>query len=159
MGALRAQEAQPLRPGACDRRSEEHTSELQSPDHLVCRLLLQSHGATRALHSFPTRRSSDLGRRGLERRRNRAGNADLGPAVRGGGPAHLAGGTARVAMIRRAWARFARKKRNLFGLGLAIALALLAIFADFVASSRPIVLRRGGRLYVFANVIDYRDLR
>ena len=62
-------------------------------------------------------------------------------------------------MIRRAWARFARKKRNLFGLGLAIGLALLAIFADFVASSRPIVLRRGGRLYVFANVIDYRDLR
>src|SRR5947208_4792137 len=26
---------------ACDRRSEEHTSELQSPDHLVCRLLLE----------------------------------------------------------------------------------------------------------------------
>src|SRR5947208_7030522 len=34
------------------RRSEEHTSELQSPDHLVCRLLLEKkntrqHGATR----------------------------------------------------------------------------------------------------------------
>src|SRR5207244_9858603 len=39
-------------PGACERssenakslrrhRSEEHTSELQSPDHLVCRLLLE----------------------------------------------------------------------------------------------------------------------
>src|SRR5258708_17241155 len=28
--------------GACDTyRSEEHTSELQSPDHLVCRLLLE----------------------------------------------------------------------------------------------------------------------
>src|SRR5258708_17162298 len=29
--------------GACrrDARSEEHTSELQSPDHLVCRLLLE----------------------------------------------------------------------------------------------------------------------
>src|SRR5258708_10800334 len=27
--------------GAQDRRSEEHTSELQSPDHLVCRLLLE----------------------------------------------------------------------------------------------------------------------
>src|SRR5258708_15735071 len=30
-------------------RSEEHTSELQSPDHLVCRLLLEkkkSHGVT-----------------------------------------------------------------------------------------------------------------
>src|SRR5258708_30962101 len=26
---------------ACDERSEEHTSELQSPDHLVCRLLLE----------------------------------------------------------------------------------------------------------------------
>src|SRR5947208_16673389 len=27
--------------GCCVRRSEEHTSELQSPDHLVCRLLLE----------------------------------------------------------------------------------------------------------------------
>src|SRR5258708_39145974 len=26
---------------SCQRRSEEHTSELQSPDHLVCRLLLE----------------------------------------------------------------------------------------------------------------------
>src|SRR5438552_12659452 len=29
------------RPGRCAGRSEEHTSELQSPDHLVCRLLLE----------------------------------------------------------------------------------------------------------------------
>src|SRR5947208_10890960 len=29
------------RAGDADRRSEEHTSELQSPDHLVCRLLLE----------------------------------------------------------------------------------------------------------------------
>src|SRR5207244_10091224 len=28
-----------------DRRSEEHTSELQSPDHLVCRLLLEQQRA------------------------------------------------------------------------------------------------------------------
>src|SRR5438552_13556822 len=27
--------------GSVDQRSEEHTSELQSPDHLVCRLLLE----------------------------------------------------------------------------------------------------------------------
>src|SRR5258708_24417976 len=27
--------------GLCGMRSEEHTSELQSPDHLVCRLLLE----------------------------------------------------------------------------------------------------------------------
>src|SRR5258708_38582100 len=29
------------RPCRVDMRSEEHTSELQSPDHLVCRLLLE----------------------------------------------------------------------------------------------------------------------
>src|SRR5258708_31707479 len=34
-------------------RSEEHTSELQSPDHLVCRLLLEKkkHGPVRATAS------------------------------------------------------------------------------------------------------------
>src|SRR5258708_38249752 len=32
--------------GAVDARSEEHTSELQSPDHLVCRLLLEKKKKT-----------------------------------------------------------------------------------------------------------------
>src|ERR1035441_7304078 len=41
-------------------RSEEHTSELQSLRHLVCRLLLETSGDHRDLHSFPTRLSSDL---------------------------------------------------------------------------------------------------
>src|SRR5690606_23882892 len=58
-------------------RSEEHTSELQSRENLVCRLLLEKKNTTRplraacllhcprsaphrALLSFPTRRSSDL---------------------------------------------------------------------------------------------------
>src|ERR1039458_6474577 len=41
-------------------RSEEHTSELQSLRHLVCRLLLERGRESRDLHSFPTRRSSDL---------------------------------------------------------------------------------------------------
>src|SRR5437773_1436278 len=41
-------------------RSEEHTSELQSHHDLVCRLLLERCGVHRGLHSFPTRRSSDL---------------------------------------------------------------------------------------------------
>src|SRR5258708_9070745 len=31
-----------------DRRSEEHTSELQSPDHLVCRLLLEKKKTDRS---------------------------------------------------------------------------------------------------------------
>src|SRR5258708_31284895 len=38
----------PLRPGVP--RSEEHTSELQSPDHLVCRLLLEKK--KNAFHYF-----------------------------------------------------------------------------------------------------------
>src|ERR1022692_4079291 len=33
--------AERSRPGCCKRRSEEHTSELQSPCNLVCRLLLE----------------------------------------------------------------------------------------------------------------------
>src|SRR5258708_23833469 len=35
------------------RRSEEHTSELQSPDHLVCRLLLEKKKKTK--HTTVTR--------------------------------------------------------------------------------------------------------
>src|SRR5258708_12594576 len=31
-------------------RSEEHTSELQSPDHLVCRLLLEKKKKTKNIH-------------------------------------------------------------------------------------------------------------
>src|SRR5258708_25124198 len=34
------------------RRSEEHTSELQSPDHLVCRLLLEKKKNKYAKHHF-----------------------------------------------------------------------------------------------------------
>src|SRR5258708_13427925 len=40
-------------------RSEEHTSELQSPDHLVCRLLLEKknpHQSARRAFPPPTRR-------------------------------------------------------------------------------------------------------
>src|SRR5438552_13474736 len=36
-----ADDASPARQAAMVARSEEHTSELQSPDHLVCRLLLE----------------------------------------------------------------------------------------------------------------------
>src|SRR5438876_1716475 len=39
--AGRAPRALPRAPRACPKRSEEHTSELQSPVHLVCRLLLE----------------------------------------------------------------------------------------------------------------------
>src|SRR5258708_16624327 len=39
--------------GDHDRRSEEHTSELQSPDHLVCRLLLEKKKIFRVLPLIP----------------------------------------------------------------------------------------------------------
>src|SRR5258708_29471606 len=35
-------------------RSEEHTSELQSPDHLVCRLLLEKKKCKQTTNSFQT---------------------------------------------------------------------------------------------------------
>src|SRR2546430_13433917 len=51
--------AGPWRPGHCrerDRRSEEHTSELQSQSNLVCRLLLEKKNR----RSYPTDSSSSL---------------------------------------------------------------------------------------------------
>src|SRR5258708_14584948 len=42
-------------PRRCANRSEEHTSELQSPDHLVCRLLLEKKTRiTRTTPQLPT---------------------------------------------------------------------------------------------------------
>src|SRR5258708_23308504 len=40
-------------------RSEEHTSELQSPDHLVCRLLLEKKKETRYGRATYTARTTD----------------------------------------------------------------------------------------------------
>ena len=62
-------------------------------------------------------------------------------------------------MRRSLWKRFAARPRNLLGLGLALSLALVATFADFIASERPIVLRRAGTTYLFPNLIEYRALR
>src|SRR5258708_28292044 len=47
--------ATPFRVGPLPDRSEEHTSELQSPDHLVCRLLLEKKKNTAStIHSAST---------------------------------------------------------------------------------------------------------
>src|SRR5690606_22483546 len=40
--------------GAGDQRSEEHTSELQSRENLVCRLLLEKKKKKRSLHQYPS---------------------------------------------------------------------------------------------------------
>src|SRR5258708_30955044 len=42
--------------GASTTRSEEHTSELQSPDHLVCRLLLEKKKKQTELHTTAVHR-------------------------------------------------------------------------------------------------------
>src|SRR5947208_12260402 len=48
----------------CDRsdgdRSEEHTSELQSPDHLVCRLLLEKKNNTRNINCSRANQRRDI---------------------------------------------------------------------------------------------------
>jgi peptide/nickel transport system permease protein len=57
------------------------------------------------------------------------------------------------------WSRFSSRRRNLLGLALVLALLAVALFADFVASDRPILMRKDGQLYLFPNVVDYRALR
>src|SRR5258708_28197786 len=49
-------------PESQPRRSEEHTSELQSPDHLVCRLLLEKKKKNRTMSTttIPTCGSMNL---------------------------------------------------------------------------------------------------
>src|SRR5258708_13115627 len=44
---------EPVRDYKARHRSEEHTSELQSPDHLVCRLLLEKKKNTMHAHAPP----------------------------------------------------------------------------------------------------------
>src|SRR5258708_14306988 len=45
----------PTAGGRPHRRSEEHTSELQSPDHLVCRLLLEKKKQQQSSNQTPQR--------------------------------------------------------------------------------------------------------
>src|SRR5947208_1301957 len=78
-------------------RSEEHTSELQSPDHLVCRLLLETATtatSTLSLHDalpiWPRQRAAARGR---ARRRFRGVLHHL--LLRAQGPRPMAGGLAR----------------------------------------------------------------
>src|SRR5258708_13265721 len=44
----------------CPVRSEEHTSELQSPDHLVCRLLLEKKNAQHVHAQQPNKQTVPL---------------------------------------------------------------------------------------------------
>src|SRR5690242_21483710 len=52
--ARAAARLRPLSARAVGRRSEEHTSELQSHVNLVCRLLLEKKKTNNTLHSYPS---------------------------------------------------------------------------------------------------------
>src|SRR5258708_18899995 len=70
-------------------RSEEHTSELQSPDHLVCRLLLEK----KKQYNHKTRRgdvpSRSICRHDLHESSERRGNGRGQPTARERRPTHL----------------------------------------------------------------------
>src|SRR5258708_28637465 len=53
---------EPAPPAVVLSRSEEHTSELQSPDHLVCRLLLEKKKSNVGTNSATANPDVDLGR-------------------------------------------------------------------------------------------------
>src|SRR5712675_3257281 len=56
-GAVRSRRIRQFRHPRQDRRSEEHTSELQSRLHLVCRLLLEKK-KTKTLQTYNTKRQT-----------------------------------------------------------------------------------------------------
>ena len=65
----------------------------------------------------------------------------------------------RRAKSRSTWRIFWRSGWNRAGLFTVALLVLIAVFADFLASDRPIWLKYEGRHYPFPNLIDYAELR
>lgn len=59
----------------------------------------------------------------------------------------------RPGFLRATWAQFARSRLNVLSAAMVAALALVGVFADFIASDMPIAMRWKGELYVFPNLI------
>lgn len=55
---------------------------------------------------------------------------------------------------RRVWKRLRKNRMSMAGLGIIVALALVAVFADFIASDLPIALHYDGKTYVLPNVFE-----
>ena len=55
--------------------------------------------------------------------------------------------------------QFGKSRLSVFGLYVVIALMSLAVGADFLASDKPILMSYKGRIYVFANLVAYYDIR
>jgi peptide/nickel transport system permease protein len=65
----------------------------------------------------------------------------------------------RQSFWRRVWRQLRRRKLTLAAMGVIGLLALVAVFADFIASDLPIMLHYQGRTYWLPNVIDYAALQ
>ncbi len=57
------------------------------------------------------------------------------------------------------WREFNKHRLSLFALIVIIVLGLIALLAPFIANDIPILLYKGGQLYIFPNVITYSDLQ
>jgi peptide/nickel transport system permease protein len=67
--------------------------------------------------------------------------------------------TAKRAYRRSAWRAYWHSPWNRAGLIVVVLLVLVGVFADFLASDKPIWLKYQGRHFAFPNVIDYPELR
>lgn len=67
--------------------------------------------------------------------------------------------TRRQSFASRVWRQFRRRKLSMAGLFVIVSLAIVAVFADFIASDRPIVLHYQGQTWLLPNMIDYPQLR
>jgi peptide/nickel transport system permease protein len=68
-------------------------------------------------------------------------------------------GRPRSPVTRSTWRAYWKSPWNRAGLLVVGLLVLVGLFADFLASDKPIWLKYGGRHYAFPNVIDYPELR
>lgn len=56
------------------------------------------------------------------------------------------------------WRQFRRRPRGLAGLAVIVFIALVALFAPFLAGDVPLYMVKGGKTYVLPNLITYEDL-
>ncbi|HEY3449471.1 MAG TPA: ABC transporter permease [Myxococcales bacterium] len=65
-------------------------------------------------------------------------------------------GRSRFARLR---SRYRRRFVHRLGLGFVLALFAVALLADFIASDKPLAVRRGGQTWLFPNLTDPKELR
>jgi peptide/nickel transport system permease protein len=64
----------------------------------------------------------------------------------------------RTGWVRESLGLYFGRPTNTIALGFLLVVAAVALLADFLASDKPIACHVGGRLYLFPNVIEYKEL-